>query len=137
MCFVVPRLAAQVVCRSLGYTDGVAMCCSALGRLDKSFRYTTLIRQVTTRCSQKDFVHYRPQTKLRKGNVFTSVCQEFCPQGGCTPHLLGRHPPRQTPPGRQPLGRHPPPGKSPPSRLLLQWTVRILLECILVVKYAS
>ena len=22
---------------------------------------------------------YRPQTKLRKGNVFTSVCQEFCP----------------------------------------------------------
>ena len=24
---------------------------------------------------------YRPQTKLRKGNVFTSVCQEFCPQG--------------------------------------------------------
>ena len=23
---------------------------------------------------------YRPQTKLRKGNVFTSVCQEFCPQ---------------------------------------------------------
>ena len=31
--------------------------------------------------------HYRPQTKLRKGNVFTSVCQEFCPQGagGCLP----------------------------------------------------
>ena len=25
---------------------------------------------------------YHPQTKLRKGNVFTSVCQEFCPQGG-------------------------------------------------------
>ena len=24
---------------------------------------------------------YRPQTKLRKGNVFTSVCQEFCPRG--------------------------------------------------------
>ena len=21
-------------------------------------------------------------TKLRQGNVFTSVCQEFCPQGG-------------------------------------------------------
>ena len=34
---------------------------------------------------------YRPQTKLRKGNVFTNVCQEFCPQGGCTP-------PGQTPP---------------------------------------
>ena len=26
---------------------------------------------------------YRPQTKLRKGNVVTSVCQEFCPGGGC------------------------------------------------------
>ena len=25
---------------------------------------------------------YRPQTKLQKGNVFTSVCQEFCPQLG-------------------------------------------------------
>ena len=23
---------------------------------------------------------YRPQTKFREGNVFTSVCQEFCPQ---------------------------------------------------------
>ena len=23
-----------------------------------------------------------PATKLRQGNVFTSVCQEFCPQGG-------------------------------------------------------
>ena len=23
-----------------------------------------------------------PATKLRLGNVFTSVCQEFCPQGG-------------------------------------------------------
>ena len=27
-------------------------------------------------------VNYHPQTKLRKGNVFTSVCKEFCPQGG-------------------------------------------------------
>ena len=60
---------------------------------------------------------YRPQTKSRKGNVFTSVCQEFCPQWGrCTP--------RQTPP----------PGQTPPSpgRRLLQRTVRILLECIFV-----
>ena len=74
---------------------------------------------------------YRPQTKLRKGNVFTSVCQDFCPQGegkvytpwadapgqtppcvdppGQTP-LLGRHPP-----GRPPAGRHPRRQK-PPSR---------------------
>ena len=25
---------------------------------------------------------YRPETKLRKGNVFTSVCQSFCSRGG-------------------------------------------------------
>ena len=25
---------------------------------------------------------YRPQTKLRKGNVFTSMCQKFCWGGG-------------------------------------------------------
>ena len=26
---------------------------------------------------------YRLQTKLRKGNVFTPVCQSFCSQGAC------------------------------------------------------
>ena len=41
---------------------------------------------------------YRPQTKLHKGNVFTSVCQVFCPQRG---------------------------GVHPPCRRLLQRTVRI------------
>ena len=25
---------------------------------------------------------YRPQTKLRKGNVFPPVCQSFCSHGG-------------------------------------------------------
>ena len=30
-----------------------------------------------------------------------------------------------------PLGRHPP-GQTPPTRWLLEWTVRVLLECILV-----
>ena len=29
---------------------------------------------------------YRPQMKLRKSNGFTSVCQEFCPQGGVQVH---------------------------------------------------
>ena len=41
--------------------------------------------------------NYRPQTKLPKCNVFTSVCLEFC-RGVST---FGRHPPgqtRQTPP---------------------------------------
>ena len=32
---------------------------------------------------------YRPQTKLRKGNVFTSVCQKFCTQRG----VFAGHPP--------------------------------------------
>ena len=51
--------------------------------------------------------------------VFTSMCQEFCPQGGCvsqyalgqtSPHPLGRHPPGQTPPGqRLPLWADTPP----------------------------
>ena len=64
---------------------------------------------------------YRPQTKLRKGNVFTPVCQSFCSHGGggsASVHA-GIHSPRLTPPGRhaplpsacwdtRPLGRHPP-----------------------------
>ena len=48
--------------------------------------------------------------KLWKGNVFTSVCQELCPQRGMSGRTpLGRHPPGRHPPGRHPpLGRHPP-----------------------------
>ena len=30
--------------------------------------------------------YYHPQTKLWKGNVFTSVCQEFCPGGRVCTH---------------------------------------------------
>ena len=37
------------------------------------------------------FDFYRPQTKLREGNVFTPVYQSFCSQGGV--HPLGRPPP--------------------------------------------
>ena len=64
-----------------------------------------------------------PATKLEQGNIFTSVCQEFCPQGVChqpppwadTP--LGRHTPGQTPPrSRHPWGADPPPpGQTLPS----------------------
>ena len=73
-------------------------------------------------------VCYRPQTKLRKGNVFTSVCQEFSPQGGCLPdthpspgrYLLDRRPqaetPGQTPLGRHPHGQTPQTGRHPPFR---------------------
>ena len=58
---------------------------------------------------------YHLQTKLRKGNVFTPVCQSFCPQEGMSPPVhawihspLCRHSPnlgRHVPLGRHPLGR--------------------------------
>ena len=49
---------------------------------------------------------YRPQTKLRKGNVFKPVCQSVCSQGegGLPQCILGRQPPWAD----TPLGRHPP-----------------------------
>ena len=53
---------------------------------------------------------------LGQGNIFISVCQEFCSRGGV-------HGPR----GVCSRGVH---GGDPPRRLLL-WAVRILLECIL------
>ena len=56
--------------------------------------------------------NYRPQTTLRKGNVFTSVCQEFWPQWVYTPGadkqtapLADTPPPRQTAPGQTPPPR--------------------------------
>ena len=79
---------------------------------------------------------YRPQTKLRKGYVLTSVCQEFCPWGrGVSQHALGQTPPQQvhtqqvhphgkvhpragTPPWQvhPPLAGTPPPGRYLPGR---------------------
>ena len=52
-------------------------------------------------------------TKLGQGNIFTSVCQEFCPRGGRVSASVhaGIHPPG---PGTPPT-RHPPrPGTPPP-----------------------
>ena len=53
---------------------------------------------------------YCPQMKLWKGNAFTSMCQEFCPQGVGGVHPLGRHPPPQqmatAADGTQPTGMH-------------------------------
>ena len=47
------------------------------------------------------------------------------------PH--GQIPPRQTPPTQTPPEQTPPPAQTqPPDRRPPQWTVRILLECILV-----
>ena len=68
--------------------------------------------------NHKHMGYYRPQQWLQKGNVFTSVCQEFCP-GGVSQHALGG-------------GCTRPRADIPPPRRPLQRTVRILLEYILV-----
>ena len=69
-------------------------------------------------------------TKLGQGNIFTRVCQEFCPREGgrvsASVHA-GIYPPEQTPPDQ-----------TPPRGSRLQHTVnerpvRILLECILLI----
>ena len=100
-----------------------------------------------------------PATKLGQGNIFSSVCQEFCsrgeylgryPPGRYTPRYLPVTPPpdRETPPGQvYPPGRytsragtapwqvHPVKG-TPPCQILRdtvnERAVLILLECILV-----
>ena len=58
------------------------------------------------------FLHH--YGKLRQGNIFTSVCQEFCPQRGSASVHAGVHTPLGRPPCRHPLGRNPP-GKHPPT----------------------
>ena len=63
-----------------------------------------------------------PATKFGQGNIFSSVCQEFCPRVGVPwqVHPPGRYSlsPRQVhPPGQEhpsPLGRYTPPGRYPP-----------------------
>ena len=75
---------------------------------------------------------YRPQRSCRKV-MFSQASVILFTGGGVYPSMhLGRHPPGQTPSRQTPPGRQPPP---PPSRQLLQQTVRILLECILVTTY--
>ena len=93
------------------------------------------------------------------GKVMFSQASVILFTGLCDRHPPGRHPPGQThPQGRHTLDRHPPgrhpPGQTaplpsaswdtphtqcklgytpcPPLQAPLQWTVRILLECILV-----
>ena len=85
-----------------------------------SCSHCTLI--ILCNLTNKEFcydIFYRLQQKLRKGNVFISVCQEFRPQRGCIP-------PVDTPQADTPLEQNP----LPPSRRPLQRTVHILLECI-------
>ena len=55
-------------------------------------------------------------TKLRQGNIFTSVCQDILSTGGgCLPQCMLGYPPGQTPP----LGR--PPGQTPPTPAFTPW----------------
>ena len=92
------------------------------------------------------FCFYCPQSSCRK--IMFSQASAILFTGGVADTPPGRHPPGQTPPpwadtpslGRHPLpgqtphlDRYPLPGRHPPLRWLLQRTVRILLECILVV----
>ena len=93
-----------------------------------------------------EFLCYRPQQQLRKGNIFTLVCDSVHRGGVWADSPPGRHPlGRHLPWADAPLGRHPsgqtaPLGRhplgagqiSPLPRQPLQLTVRILLECILV-----
>ena len=61
-------------------------------------------------------VYYRPQTKLRKGNVFTPVSQSFCSWGVSAQCMLEYTSPwADTGPGQTPsLGRHSPLEAHPP-----------------------
>ena len=87
-----------------------------------------------------------PATKLGQGNVFTGVCDSVN-RGGLSQCMLGYHPPReQAPPPRSrhppweqapPKKTDPPRSRPPPAQSMLgdtvnARTVRILLECNLV-----
>ena len=72
---------------------------------------------------------YRPQTKLRKGTVFTPVCQSLCSQGGVYLSACWDTPPGQTHP-TLPWADTPPADGHCSGR-----TVRILLECFLVKRW--
>ena len=60
-----------------------------------------------------DFIFIARKRSLGQGNIFSSVCEEFCSQGGLPQYMLGYHtlpgpgdpPPEQTPLwSRHPLG---------------------------------
>ena len=107
---------------------------------------TFLLNPVFDYFAEETYFHSQ-QTKLRNGNVFSSVCQQLCPRGDVSQHALGegvadtpwadtpfwadRGCVADTPWADHPLGQTPP-WQTPIPRQPLQQTVRILLECILV-----
>ena len=40
------------------------------------------LQSLLHRATLRKLIYYRPQTKLGQGNIFRSMCQEFCTQGG-------------------------------------------------------
>ena len=95
----------------------------------------TILRSLASQCLNEKVVrnwehHYRLQPSCGKVMFLHLSVILFTGEGVCqTPPgrhpSLYRHPPGQTPPSRHPW-------EDTPSRRPLQWTVRILLECILV-----
>ena len=87
--------------------------------------------------------YYRLQKQLRKSNVFTSVCQEFCPQGrgvhpqadtpGQTPPWQADNPPPQmatAADGTHPTGMHSCSLIDPPRELLVSGSfVCYIIQC--------
>ena len=89
------------------------------------------------------YYHYRPQRSCGQAYVFTRVCDSLH-RGGLPQCMLGYHPREgSTPPGKEAAPRerahpprkeaHPPEG-STPRHTVNKRPVRILLECILVLK---
>ena len=78
---------------------------------------------------------YRPQQSCGQGNIFRSMCQEFCSQGGTT--WAGKPPGQVHPPGQvlPPAGTPPSPAQCMLGDTGNKWAVRILLECNLVLTY--
>ena len=73
-------------------------------------------------------LYYRPQRRC--GKVVFLHMSVILSMGGVSQHALG-----QTPPRADTLRADTSSRQTPPNRPLLQRTVRILLECILVYKY--
>ena len=54
-----------------------------------------------------------PATKLGQGNIFRSLCQEFCSRGDLAHCILGYHPDQRQTPKRQTPQQQPPSSRPP------------------------